>query len=67
MKASLKTTFTMVMEDTFIPMAITIQECGKMAKDQVGESWLIRVVRYTRECGSTVNSLAIDQNTINLV
>lgn len=57
----------MAMEDTSTPMAITTQECGKMAKDQVGESWLIRVVRYTRECGSTVNSLAIDLNTINLV
>ena len=47
--------------DTFIPMATSIQECGKMANGQAGESQLIRVVRYTKECGNTVNSLEIEE------
>ena len=56
----------MVMEDTFIQMVTTIQECGKMENDQDGESQLIRV-RYTKACGNTVNSLEIDEHRLLLI
>lgn len=64
MKVSLKTTSIMAMDGTFIPMATTIQECGKMENGQAGESQLIRVVRYTKACGNTANSLAIENQTL---
>ena len=67
MKGNSKTTFIMVMEDTFIQMVTTIQECGKMENDQDGESQLTRVVRYTKACGNTVNSLAIDEHRLLLI
>ena len=60
-KVSLRTISIMDMEGTFIPMATTIQECGKMENGVDGENQLIRVVRYTKVCGNTVNSLEIEE------
>ena len=57
----------MDMEGTFIPMATTIQECGKMENGVDGENQLIRVVRYTKVCGNTVNSLEIDDHKLLLI
>ena len=56
----------MDMEGTFTPMATTIQECGKMENEADGENQLIRVVRYTKVCGNTANSLEIEDDHLDV-
>ena len=57
----------MDMGGTSTQTEITIQECGKMGNAQAGVNWLIRVERFTKECGSIVSLQETERNlTIKL-
>ena len=51
----------MVMADTSIQMAISIQEIGLMENGQAGVSSLINLAKPTKACGSTVNSWGLEK------
>ena len=54
----------MVMADTSIQMAISIQEIGLMENGQAGVSLLINLEKLTKACGNTVNSWVRDEKVV---
>ena len=66
MRDSLRMTFIMVMEDTFILMVIITQVIGSMVNGPDGANWSTSQAKFTKVCGNTVNLQEADRKYASL-
>ncbi len=55
MRVSLKMTFTMAMEDSFIQTAITTLDSGSMVNEVDMANWSTKLEKYMKDSGNLAN------------